>query len=128
MAWYGGGTRQVQTLSATGHWFKSGQGLVPLRWVFVWDRTGTHRDEYFYITDRTLTPTAHIGLNTGWWNLEKAQADYPSRRRWGGSASSAYNRLHGVAGVGRVVSATPGQSHRRSLMSSTPQHPTPPRA
>lgn len=70
VAWYGGGTRQVQTLSATGHWFKAGQGLVPLRWVFVRDRTGTHRDEYFFTTDLALTPTAVIGLYTGRWNLE----------------------------------------------------------
>src|SRR4029079_15009846 len=33
--WYGGGTRQVDTVTGTGHWYKAGQGLVPLRWVFV---------------------------------------------------------------------------------------------
>lgn len=70
VAWYDGGTRQVQTLTATGHWYKSGQGLAPVCWVFVRDRTGTHRDEYFFTTDPTLTPTAHIGLYTGRWNLE----------------------------------------------------------
>ena len=29
-------------------------GLVPIRWVFVHDRDGTHRDEYFYTTDPAL--------------------------------------------------------------------------
>jgi DDE superfamily endonuclease len=68
--WYGGDTRQVQTAGGTGHWYKSGRGLVPLRWVFVRDRSGTHRDEYFFSTDPTLTPAAIIGYYTGRWNLE----------------------------------------------------------
>src|SRR5262249_26375341 len=51
VGWYGGGTRRVETTSGTGHWFKSGKGLVSIRWVFVRDREGTHRDEYFYTTD-----------------------------------------------------------------------------
>ena len=68
--WYGGGTRQVQTASGTGHWYKSGRGLVPLRWVFVRDRSGTHRDEYFFTTDPALAPAAVIGSYTGRWNLE----------------------------------------------------------
>src|SRR5438067_1972210 len=46
VGWYGGGTRQVEAVTGTGHWYKSGHGLVPVRWVFVHDLTGTHRDEY----------------------------------------------------------------------------------
>jgi DDE superfamily endonuclease len=68
--WYGGGTRQVQSCGGTGHWYKSGQGLVPLRWVFVRDRSGTHRDEYFFSTDPTWTAAALIGSYTGRWNIE----------------------------------------------------------
>lgn len=70
VGWYGGGTRTVQVLDGTGHWYKAGQGLVPLRWVFVRDTTGTHRDEYFFTTDPTLTPTAVIGHYCGRWNIE----------------------------------------------------------
>ncbi len=55
--------------SATGHWYKSGRGLVPRRWVFVRDRSGTHRDEYFFTTDPALTPAAVIGYDTGRWNI-----------------------------------------------------------
>src|SRR3954451_16447175 len=54
VAWYGGGTRRVGLKSDTGHWYKSGAGLVPIRWVFVRDRDGTHRDEFFFTTDPTL--------------------------------------------------------------------------
>jgi hypothetical protein len=68
--WYGGGTRQVQSTGGTGHWYKAGAGLVPLRWVFVRDRSGTHRDEYFFSTDPALTPEAIIGYYTGRWNIE----------------------------------------------------------
>jgi hypothetical protein len=70
VGWYGGGTRQVELVSATGHWHKSGRGLVPLRWVFVHDRTGTHRDEYLFTTDPDLCPAAVVGLYTGRWNIE----------------------------------------------------------
>ncbi len=70
VGWYGGGNRTVQTLDGTGHWYKGGCGLVPLRWVFVRDATGTHRDEYFFTTDPSPTPTAVIGHYCGRWNIE----------------------------------------------------------
>jgi hypothetical protein len=38
--------------------------------VFVRDRQGTHRDEYFYTTDPSLTPAALVGYYTGRWNIE----------------------------------------------------------
>jgi hypothetical protein len=70
VAWYGGGTRRVGLLSQTGHWYKSGAGLVPLRWVFVRDRDGTHRDEFFFSTDPTLSPARIIEIYCGRWNIE----------------------------------------------------------
>ncbi|MBV8315969.1 MAG: transposase [Planctomycetaceae bacterium] len=70
VAWYGGGSRRVGLLSRTGHWYKSGAGLVPIRWVFVRDRDGTHRDEFFFSTDPTLDPVAIIEIYTARWNLE----------------------------------------------------------
>jgi hypothetical protein len=63
------------------------------------------------------------------WNVETNQADYPSRRRWVGARRIGYHRRHGVARVSRVVSATPGGSHRRNRMSDpTRRCPAPPRA
>jgi hypothetical protein len=41
VAWYGGGRREVEVVSGVGHWYKAGQGLVAVRWVYVHDRTGT---------------------------------------------------------------------------------------
>ena len=70
VGWYGGGTRTVQTLDGIGHWYKAGRGLVPLRWVFVHDTTGTHRDEYFFTTDVELSVAAVIGAYCGRWNIE----------------------------------------------------------
>jgi len=70
VAWYGGGTRHVAVVTGSGHWYKGGHGLVPIRWVFVEDRSGTHRDEYFLTTDATLSPAQVIAASSGRWNLE----------------------------------------------------------
>lgn len=88
VGWYGGGERWVGLKSGTGQWYKSGHGLVPLRWVFVRDQDGTHRDEYFYSTDPTLTAEAIIGHYTGRWNIEttfqemRAHLGLESTRGW----------------------------------------------
>ena len=68
--WYGGGPRRVEGVAGTGHWYKSGRGRGPVRWVFVHDLTGTHRDEYFFTTDPTLCPKELIGSYTARWNVE----------------------------------------------------------
>jgi hypothetical protein len=60
VSWYGGGERDVAVVSETGHWYKAGQGLVTLRWVYVHDLTGSHRDEYFFSTDVNMTAKALI--------------------------------------------------------------------
>jgi hypothetical protein len=70
VAWYGGGRRDVATVSGTGQWYKAGQGLVAVRWVFVQDRTGTHRDEYFFTTDGTMSVQEVIETYVGRWNQE----------------------------------------------------------
>jgi DDE superfamily endonuclease len=70
VAWYGGERRRVEVVTGSGWWYKSGRPLVAVRWVFVRDRTGTHRDEYFFTTDVTLSPTAVIETYTGRWSIE----------------------------------------------------------
>jgi hypothetical protein len=70
VAWYGGGRRDVEAVSGVGHWYKSGVGLVAVRWVYVHDVTGTHRDDYLYSTDVALTAQAIIEEYTGRWNIE----------------------------------------------------------
>jgi hypothetical protein len=70
VAWYGGGTRRVEASTGTGHWYKGGNGLVPIRWVFVKDATGTHRDEYLFTTDPALSADAVVGAYCGRWNIE----------------------------------------------------------
>lgn len=68
--WYGGKKRRVELVSETGHWYKGGEGLVPVRWVFVHDLDGTHRDEYFYTTDPRMKPEQIVSLYTGRWSIE----------------------------------------------------------
>jgi hypothetical protein len=70
VAWYGGGRRNVDVVTGTGHWYKAGEGLVEVLWVFVHDRTGTHRDEYFFTTAVSLTATEVIECFTGRWSIE----------------------------------------------------------
>lgn len=70
VAWYGGGRRDVDVVAGTGLWYQAGHGLVPIRWVWVHDCTGTHRDEYFFTTDVTQSPTWIIETYTGRWNIE----------------------------------------------------------
>lgn len=68
--WYGGTARQVDIVSQQAHWYKTGHGLVPVRWVFVRDCQGTHRDEYFFTTRVEMTPKELIECYTGRWSLE----------------------------------------------------------
>lgn len=68
--WYGGGERQVEAVSGTGGWYKAGHGLVAVRWVFVHDLTGTHRDEYFFTTEVALGVAEIIAAYVGRWNEE----------------------------------------------------------
>src|SRR5262249_12076006 len=62
--------RTVEVVSACAHWYKGGAGLVALRWVYVHDVTGTHRDDYLFSTDVTMTPRQVIEAYTRRWNIE----------------------------------------------------------
>jgi len=70
VAWYGGGQRRVEVVTGTGLWYKSGRPLVNLRWVFVHDLSGTHRDGYFFTTDATMSVRSLIETYTCRWNIE----------------------------------------------------------
>jgi len=67
---YGGGDRRIACVGAAGHWYKGGGGLVDLRWVFVRDVQGTHRDQYFYSTDPAMTPGQIVTPYTARWSIE----------------------------------------------------------
>ena len=71
LTWYGGGGRRdIEVVTATGNWYHSGEGLVPLRWVFVRDRTGTHRDDYLFSTDPEMATAPAVETYTGRWLIE----------------------------------------------------------
>jgi hypothetical protein len=70
VAWYGGGHREVEAVRGTGHWYRAGAGLVPVTWVYVHDRTGTHRDAYLFSTDVTMATGTIIATYTGRWSIE----------------------------------------------------------
>jgi hypothetical protein len=70
VAWYGGSTRDIAVVTGTGHWYRIGEALVGVRWVYVHDGTGTHRDEYFFTTDMTMKPQQIVECYTQRWSLE----------------------------------------------------------
>jgi DDE superfamily endonuclease len=106
--WYGGKTRRVELIWGEGHWYKSGDGLVPVRWVFVHDIEGTHRDEYFYSTDPAMPPEQIVSLYTGRWSIEvtfqevRAHLGFHTPRNW--SRKSVLRTAPCLLGLFSVVS------------------------
>jgi DDE superfamily endonuclease len=88
VAWYGGGRRDVEVVSGTAQWYQAGEGLTPVRWIYVHDCTGTHRDDYFFTTDTNLLPAQVIETFTGRWSIEttfqemRAYLGLESTRGW----------------------------------------------
>jgi hypothetical protein len=70
VAWYGGRTRDIEVVTGTGHWYRIGEALGGVRWVYVHDGTGTHRDEYVFTTDMTMKPQQMVECYTQRWALE----------------------------------------------------------
>ncbi|MBI1312079.1 hypothetical protein GC176_12365 [bacterium] len=69
--WHGCTDREVKLASASAHWYKADRGLVPVRWVFVRDNTGTRRDEYEYCTlPGQFTPAEIVSHDTQRWTIE----------------------------------------------------------
>ena len=95
VTWYGGEKRRVEVVSNVGYWYKGGVGLLPVRWVFVRDLTGTHRDEYFFTTDCRLVPKFIIETYTERWSLE---VSYEEARAYVGLGST---RCHSQSSVER---------------------------
>jgi len=56
VTWYGGTSRDLEMVTGAGHWYRIGAALVAVRWVYVHDCTGVHRDEYFFTTNLSLRP------------------------------------------------------------------------
>jgi DDE superfamily endonuclease len=97
VGWYGGGRRRVETATGHGFWYKSGRGIVPLKWTFVRDCDGTHRDEYFFTTDERRGVERLIGLYTSRWNLDKGQPHSTPSPRWCGASTTGSHRRRGAA-------------------------------
>jgi hypothetical protein len=70
VAWYGGTSRDVEMVTGIGHWYRIGEDLVAVRWVYVHDDTGTHRDEYLFTTDLSMGPKQIVECYTQRWSIE----------------------------------------------------------
>jgi hypothetical protein len=70
VAWYGGASRDIEVVTGPGHWYRIGEALVEVRWGYVHDGTGTHRDEYCLTTDMTMKPQQMVACYTQRWAIE----------------------------------------------------------
>jgi len=124
VAWYGGARRRVALVSGTGHWYRSGQGLVPLRWVQVRDLEGTHRQECFFSTDLSLRPSQIVSAYTARWAIEvtfhQARAHLGLATPRNRTPTSVLRTTPCLFGLFSVVALMFAQLYRK--------HPTPARA
>jgi hypothetical protein len=69
----------MQLMASLIHWFPQrkvilvgdgGDGLVPVRWVFVHGVQGTHSDEYLYSTDPTSCTDRIVSFFAGRWSIK----------------------------------------------------------
>lgn len=70
VTWYGGGRREIALCSGEGYWYRQGRCWLWVRWVYVKDMIGTHREEYFFTTDPMLTEEKIVSLYTWRWPIE----------------------------------------------------------
>ncbi len=70
VGWYGGGQRHIEVLSRVGHWYRQGHGLVKVRWVYVRDLSGSHRDECLMATNDSLSEREIVESFVGRWDIE----------------------------------------------------------
>jgi hypothetical protein len=120
VAGYGGGRRRVEILSRAGQWYQSGHGLVPVRWGYVRDKTGTHRDEYFFATRTTWSAQAIIEGDTARWDIEttfpECRAPLGMKTTQGWSEQTVLRAapcLFGRYGVvARLAQEAPAEYHR----------------
>jgi hypothetical protein len=70
VAWYGGTIRDIEVATGTGHRYRLGEARVEVRWGYVHDCTGTHRDEYFLTTDLHMCPKQIVECYTQRWSIE----------------------------------------------------------
>jgi hypothetical protein len=120
--WYGGQQRRIGFVSDCGHWYKGGGGLVPVRWVFVRDQQGTHRDEYFFSTDASWTPQEIISQYTQRWSIETTYQEMrahlgfeTTRQRVAASVLRTGPCLLGLFSVVSLLYATHLRDHRPEL-------------
>jgi len=56
VAWDGRTTSAIELITGTGHWYRLGEALVAVRWVYGHDAAGTHCDESCVTTALPLRP------------------------------------------------------------------------
>jgi len=129
--WYGGGTRRIEVITGTAHWYRQGQGLVPIRWIHVRDLTGTHRDEYFLSTAVRMSlkriVEAFVGISKS--RLKKRESTRDWRRLVDDAATLLCVSNHACSASTRSPSTgsitCPGETEKLFAWTGPARHPSP---
>lgn len=70
ITWYGGESSRFMLLSGDGLWYRCSQGATWVRWVIVRGVDGNHREEIFFTTDKTLSPSEIVECYVRRWSIE----------------------------------------------------------
>jgi len=100
--------------------------LVPVRWVYVKDVQGTHRDEWFFTTDPTLRGPEIISLFTARWAVETTFQEMrahlgleTSRQRVAKSVLRTGPCLFGLFSLVSLIFAEHARHHRVRVRAAT---------
>lgn len=98
---------------------RGGEGLVAIRWAFVHERDGTHRDECFFATDPTFDVRRIVETSTGRWSIEtsfqETRSELPIQGTRGWSRPTVLRAvpcLFGLYSVVAMLYATLPPKHR----------------
>lgn len=88
VAWYGGGAKAVEVVTATALWYRRGLAPLPLRWVLVRCPDRTFRPHAFFCTDQDALPAQLLAWYVARWNIEvtfaevRAHLGLETQRQW----------------------------------------------
>jgi hypothetical protein len=87
-AWYGNTQRQVDLVSGTAVWYRSGCPIVPIRWVLVRDPQGQFEPQALLCTEQDIDPQQILTWFIRRWQIEvtfeevRAHLGMETQRQW----------------------------------------------
>lgn len=88
LPWYSGKTRELDLLTDTAVWFRSGQPPVPIRWVMLRDPEGKFDPQALVSNEQALSAEQIVGYFLRRWQVEvtfaetRAHLGVETQRQW----------------------------------------------